>query len=91
MVLGLAVGRYFLALARCEKAILVPYTFVGEGYKDQDFPWSEPAFPWADILKPTKTIPDVVASTVKAFSLPERNKEQSPLHWLWDQAIQEWQ
>jgi hypothetical protein len=45
LVLGLAVARYFVALAKGEQAKLMAYKFVGEKYETREFPWG-PSSPW---------------------------------------------
>jgi hypothetical protein len=105
LVLGLTVGRYFIALAQGREpkkepadpaeANLTAYQFVGETYGPRDFPWRAEdadglAFPWADILDPEVPLPGFLARTEKlVLKLP--NRSRSPLCWMWDEAVKEWQ
>ena len=91
LVLGLAVGRYFVALARGEANDLTPCTFVGGGYEKMAFPWTD--FPWGTILKTTESLPDLPATEKEAnFNLAAPTDEKrSPLCWLWGEAVKEWQ
>jgi hypothetical protein len=90
LVLGLAVGRYFVALAKGEEAKLTPCKFVGGKYKIMEFPWAD--FPWGTILKLTEPLPELVATTKSdPFPLTPSDKKSSPLCWLWGEAVKEWQ
>jgi hypothetical protein len=89
LVLGLTVSRYFIELAKGEGAKFTPREFVGEAYADRDFPWSQ--FSWAEILKPNVTLPDFVATGDTSFTLDPIDNGHSPLCWLWNEAVKEWQ
>jgi membrane-associated phospholipid phosphatase len=104
LVLGLAVGRYFVALAKGKDSNeagdpsttdLKSYKFVGEEYGRREFPWAADnkgwaAFPWAEILGTEIDLPKSLAEgTEVTFTLPD--KERSPVRWLWRAAVKEWQ
>jgi len=93
LTLGLTVGRYFIALARGGGAKLPSYEFNGEAYADKNFPL--PEIHWDNILKPAETLPKAVAThnrdTVTLKALTKEMRARSPLCWLWDEAVKEWQ
>jgi len=90
MVLGLSLGQYFVALARGEAAALRRRTFSGEEYGNREFPWSEPAFPWSDILKLGTALPPFVGTADGPVSFTPNNAAHSPLCWMWQRATTEW-
>jgi hypothetical protein len=97
LVLGLAVGRYFVALAKGEEAKLTTFKFDAEEYKDMEFPWAD--FPFPTILSITdhlplfKAITPVTELTLKpTVAMPtEGEKDRSPVRWLWGEAVKEWE
>jgi hypothetical protein len=100
LVLGLAVGRYFVALAKGmdpqDPLDLKSYKFVAENYGKREFPWAADdvgwtKFPWAEILDRKRPLPELVAGKASAVTLTLPDKNQSPLCWLWGEAVKEWQ
>ncbi len=91
LVLGLAVGRYFVALAKGDATNLMPQTFKGPEYGSEEFPWAD--FPWGKILKITEPLPALNATSKRPeFTLAApSDKKRSPLCWLWGEAVKEWQ
>jgi len=87
LVLGLTVGRYFVALATGEGDV-TPCTFAGETYADSDFPWED--FPWPNILNPTAALPGFVTKG-DPFTPTPPDKDRSPLRWMWREAVKEWE
>jgi len=86
MVLGLQLGRYFVALAKGGKTELTGWKFDAQEYGKEDFPWRDilglidSGSGATSYLKPRKN----------TFVVPETDPARSPLCWLWAQATAEW-
>jgi hypothetical protein len=102
LVLGLTVGRYFVALARGKEAqdppktYLKSYKFDPEAYGPREFPWAADnkgwaKFPWTEILDPKRDLPAPLAGQGDTATLTLPDKKSSPLCWLWGEAVKEWQ
>ncbi len=87
LVLGLAAGHYFVALAK-GSGKLNRYKFDSGAYGNRDFPGEQ--FSWSNILKTGATVPSFVSLGEEPFTLKPSAAEHSPLRWLWSQAVEEW-
>ena len=87
LVLGLAVGRYFVTLATGEGEV-TPYRFAGETYGESEFPGE--SFRAEQILAPSGMLPGFVAPLGDSFPLAPIDKDRSAVSWLWGQAVAEW-
>ncbi|MGE4047186.1 MAG: phosphatase PAP2 family protein [Acetobacteraceae bacterium] len=88
LVLGLTLGRYFIALAGGTKEAWKSYTFDGEKYAGGDFPWTQ--FCWAKLLESNLPRLEDALLCNKTIEPDPIDENKSPLFWLWKQAVQEW-
>jgi hypothetical protein len=83
-LLGLAIGRYFIARATGSVASVDSWTFDGEGFPALgDFTGSEIYDPVNDTMKsqPPNYLTRNAAIAVKKAPM---------LNWLWNEAVSEW-
>jgi hypothetical protein len=81
-IANLTVDRIFVALVQRASQPIVGWRFESSGYGKTDFPWPESA--WAEFLTPLPEPIDAPSKNVE-------ERERSPLCWLWDEALAEWQ
>jgi len=87
MVLGLQLGRYFVAAAKGGQSDLTGWKFDAEKYGKEDFPWRKILRVIDSDGKEEKT---TFLERLKPFTVPRSDQDRSPLCWLWTQAVNEW-
>jgi hypothetical protein len=88
MLMGVQLGRYFITLASGGNSSFVPWTFNSPMYADADFPWFDMLNTINGVSCANSITPYLAAGpkfTMSRLALP-----QSPLCWMWAQALQEW-
>jgi len=91
MVLGLQLGRYFVAMTKESTGSFLPWTFNGNYYGTEDFRWRDMlgALDSCQELFSPENGKDAFLKRGNQFDVPALPAD-SPLRWLWQRAAAEW-